>query len=459
MKPSTQGHALILAAGMGTRMKSTLSKVLHPLVGRTMVGHVVESAKAAGLQPVVVVHHQEDAVRAALADSGALFARQEHTRGTGDAVSSALSILPETGTVVVMAGDAPLLRSGTIERLLHAHGDAAVTVLTVCLDDGAHYGRLERDCDGAAVRIVEAREANPEQIKITEINTGLYCFDVEWLRGALPELQPHSHKDEIYLTDTIELAAKQGRVRVVIHDDFSEVQGVNDRWELSGARQVLQARIIEGHAREGVDFIAPHTNVVGVDVVLGSDVSIGLGTVLEGSTTIGAGVSVGPHCHLVNTAIGSCVAVHSHSVCEGATIEEGATVGPFARLRPLAHVGAGAKVGNFVEMKKATLGPGAKINHLSYVGDAVIGESANVGAGTITCNYDGFAKHKTTIGAGAFIGSNTALVAPVSVGRGAIVGAGSVITKDVPEDAVSVARGKQVDRPDAASRFRSRKKS
>ncbi|MGB0638830.1 MAG: DapH/DapD/GlmU-related protein, partial [Myxococcota bacterium] len=228
---------------------------------------------------------------------------------------------------------------------------------------------------------------------------------------------------------------------------------------LSGARQVLQARIIEEHAREGVDFIAPHTNVVGVNVVLGRDVSIGLGVVLEGNTTIGAGVSVGPHCHLVNTTVGTCVTVHSHSVCEDAKIEDGATVGPFARLRPLAHVGAGAKVGNFVEMKKATLGPGAKINHLSYVGDAVIGESANIGAGTITCNYDGFAKHKTTIGAGAFIGSNTALVAPVNVGQGAIVGAGSVITKDVPEDAVSVARGKQVDRPDAASRFRSRKKS
>ncbi|MGB0638829.1 MAG: NTP transferase domain-containing protein, partial [Myxococcota bacterium] len=221
MKPSTQGHALILAAGMGTRMKSALSKVLHPLVGRTMVGHVVESAKAAGLQPVVVVHHQEDAVRTALSDTGALFARQEHTRGTGDAVSSALSILPETGTVVVMAGDAPLLRSETIERLLQAHGDAAVTVLTVCLDDGAHYGRLERDSNGSAIRIVEAREASSEQLNITEINTGLYCFDIEWLRRALPELQPHAHKDEIYLTDTIELAATQGRVRVVIHDDFS----------------------------------------------------------------------------------------------------------------------------------------------------------------------------------------------------------------------------------------------
>ncbi|MAY79626.1 MAG: UDP-N-acetylglucosamine diphosphorylase/glucosamine-1-phosphate N-acetyltransferase [Deltaproteobacteria bacterium] len=459
MKPPTQGHALILAAGMGTRMKSSLSKVLHPLVGRTMVGHVVASAKAVGLQPVVVVHHQEDAVRAALAESGAMFVRQEHTRGTGDAVASTLSVLPKEGTVVVMAGDAPLLRPSTIEKLLQCHGDAAVTVLTVCLDDGAHYGRLERDGEGAALRIVEAREASPEQLALTEINTGLYCFDVAWLREVLPTLQPHAHKDEIYLTDTIEIAAQQGRVRVVIHDDFSEVQGVNDRWELSGARQVLQRRIIEGHARAGVDFIAPHTNVVGVDVVVGQDVSIGLGSVLEGTTKIGAGTQVGPHCHVINTVIGTCVNLHSHSVCEDAKIEDGSSVGPFARLRPMAHVGTGAKVGNFVEMKKATLGAGAKINHLSYVGDAVIGESANVGAGTITCNYDGFSKHKTTIGAGAFIGSNTALVAPVSVGQGAIVGAGSVITKDVPQDAVSVARGKQIDRLDAAARFRSRKKS
>ena len=447
MKPPTQGHALILAAGMGTRMKSSLSKVLHPLVGRTMVGHVVASAKAVGLQPVVVVHHQEDAVRAALAETGALFVRQEHTRGTGDAVASTLSVLPQEGTVVVMAGDAPLLRPSTIERLLQCHGDAAVTVLTVCLDDGAHYGRLERDAEGAALRIVEAREASPEQLALTEINTGLYCFDVAWLRKVLPTLQPHSHKDEIYLTDTIEIAAKQGRVRVVVHDDFSEV------------RQVLQRRIIEEHARAGVDFIAPHTNVVGVDVVLGQDVSIGLGSVLEGNTEIGAGTQVGPHCHVINTTIGTCVTLNSHSVCEDAKIEDGSSVGPFARLRPMAHVGPGAKVGNFVEMKKATLGAGSKINHLSYVGDAVIGESANIGAGTITCNYDGFSKHKTTIGAGAFIGSNTALVAPVSVGQGAIVGAGSVITKDVPEDAVSVARGKQIDRLDAAARVRSRKKS
>jgi bifunctional UDP-N-acetylglucosamine pyrophosphorylase/glucosamine-1-phosphate N-acetyltransferase len=247
---------------------------------------------------------------------------------------------------------------------------------------------------------------------------------------------------------------------VVLHDDFSEVQGVNDRWELARARRVLQDRIVEAHARAGVTFIDPATVVVEVGVTLAPDCEIGSGAVLEGTTSVATGAVVEPYGVLRDTFVGEGVRVLTHTVCDGAHLEAGARhVGPMARLRPGTVLRAGARVGNFVEVKNSTLQPGATVGHLSYIGDCTVGENTNVGAGTITCNYDGFSKHTTTIGEGAFIGSNTALVAPVTVGAGAIVGAGSVITRDVPDDAISVARGKQVDSPDAAARFRSRKKS
>jgi bifunctional UDP-N-acetylglucosamine pyrophosphorylase/glucosamine-1-phosphate N-acetyltransferase len=458
MQTDSQDFAVILAAGRGTRMKSDLAKVLHPLVGRTMVGHVVAASQDAGLRPVLVVNHQEEAVRSAFAEVDVQFARQEQTRGTGDAVASALGVLPEAGTVVVMAGDAPLLRAETIASLRAAHGDAAVTVLTAIVDDGGHYGRLERDESGQPLRIVEAVMASPEQQAITEINTGLYCFDIEWLRRVLPTLEPHGPKDEVYLTDVVERASSEGRASVLVHDDFSEVLGVNDRYELARARVVLQRRIVEAHGRCGVDFISPDTVVVHHGVQIEADVSIGPGVVLEGHTSIGSGTSIGPHSHLIDADIGANVVIHGFSMCVSAQVEEGASIGPYARLRQGTLVCTGAKVGNFVEVKETRLGPGAKANHLSYLGDAMVGEGANIGAGTITCNYDGFDKHQTTIGAGAFIGSNSALVAPVVVGAGAIVGAGSVITKPVPDNAVSIARCSQTDVEGAASRFRSRKK-
>lgn len=449
--------AVILAAGRGTRMKSKLAKVLHPLLGRPMVAHVATSARRAGLRPVLVVNHQEDAVREAFAGDDVLFARQEQTRGTGDAVASALTALPDSGAVVVMAGDAPLLRAETIAALRAAHGDAAVTVLTAQLDDGAHYGRLERDAQGNPWRIVEAKEASTAQLAIGEINTGLYCFDIAWLRATLPTLKPHAHKDEIYLTDVVELAAAEGKCRVQVHSEFSEVQGINDRYELALAREVLQARVSKQHARNGVDFEQISSVVIEPDVVIAADVQIGPGVILRGRTTIAEGVRIGSHCELIDATVGEDVDIHSFSTLESATVERGGSIGPYARLRPDALVCEGARVGNFVEMKKSRLGPGAKANHLSYLGDATVGAGANIGAGTITCNYDGFSKSQTEIGAGAFVGSNSALVAPVTVGEGAIVGAGSVITKNVPKDAVSIARGTQSNIDGAAERFRSRK--
>jgi bifunctional UDP-N-acetylglucosamine pyrophosphorylase/glucosamine-1-phosphate N-acetyltransferase len=449
--------AVILAAGRGTRMKSSLAKVLHPLLGRPMVAHVVAAAEQAGLRPVLVVNHQEEAVREVFAGTEVRFARQEQTRGTGDAVASALAALPDAGTVVVMAGDAPLLRSETIAALLAAHGDAAVTVLTAQLDDGAHYGRLERHADGRPWRIVEAKEASAEQLAIAEINTGLYCLDIAWLRAALPTLKPHAHKDEIYLTDVVELASGEGRCRVQVHTDFTEVQGINDRHELALARQALQARIVEDHGRNGVDFEQPSTVIIEPDVQIAPDVQIGAGVILRGKTSVAEGVHIAAYCELTDASVGPDVRIHSFSMLESATVERGGSIGPYARLRPGSLVCEGARVGNFVEMKKSRLGPGAKANHLTYLGDATVGEGANIGAGTITCNYDGFTKSQTEIGAGAFIGSNSALVAPVTVGEGAIVGAGSVITKTVPKDSVGIARGSQTNIDGAAERFRSRK--
>jgi len=449
--------AIILAAGRGTRMKSDLAKVLHPLVGLPMVEHVVLAAQAAQLAPVVVVNHQEEAVRGALASRSVRFARQEQTRGTGDAVSSALSVLPDTGTVIVLSGDAPLIRASTLQALRGAHEDAAVTVLTAVVGDGAHYGRMERQNDGSPWRIVEAKECSPEQSTITEINTGVYCFSIEWLRAVLPTLKPHAHKNEIYLTDVVELASQSGRCRVVVHADFDEVQGVNDRWELACARRVLQARIVEQHGRNGVDFIDPSSAIIDASVELDADVTVGPGVVLRGATRLGRGVEVGPHCEISDSVVAEGARILSFSLLESATVASRASVGPYARLRPGSSIGEGAKVGNFVEVKQSRLGPGSKVNHLSYIGDTTVGQGANVGAGTITCNYDGFAKSKTEIGKGAFIGSNSALVAPVVVGAGAIVGAGSVITKDVPAASVGIARGTQKNIDGAAERFRARR--
>ncbi len=439
-------------------MKSDLAKVLHTICGRSLVGHVVAAARSAGLEPVVVVHHQEEAVRADLEGQDVLFVRQEQPRGTGDAVRSALSVLPDSGTVLVMAGDAPLLRAETFATLRAAHGDRAATVLTALLENPGQYGRLIRDTEGRS-HIVEAGEATGDQLAVAEINTGLYAFDLAWLRAVLSTLPVHGDKGEIYLTDTLALASAEDRSGVVLHDDPDEVLGVNDRWDLAQARRVLQGRIIQAHARAGVTFIDPASTVVEVAVTLAPDCEIGPGVVLEGRTSLATGVTIRPHCVLQDTSVGEGVEVLSHTVCEGATIDAGVRrLGPMARLRPGTVLRQGARVGNFVEIKNATLESGATVGHLSYIGDATVGADSNIGAGTITCNYDGFEKHHTEIGARAFIGSNTALVAPVSVGDGAIVGAGSVIVRDVPADAVSVARAEQVDRQGAAERVRQRKK-
>ncbi len=446
------GVALILAAGRGTRMRSRLAKVLHPLLGQPMARFSIDAALDAGLAPTVIVHHQEDQVRAGLAGEGITFVRQEQTRGTGDAVASALPTLPASGVVVVLCGDTPLVRGETLRRLLAAHGDRLATVISTVVEEPARYGRLVRD-DGP-LRIVEADSATPEQLAIREINTGIYAFDVAFLQEVVPHLPPHPPKGEIYLTDVLQLAAERGRAGVLVAADPDEFLGVNDRVALSQARGILQRRLINDLALSGVTFEDPATTLVELGVRIGQDTTIAPGVVLRGRTTIGEDCTIGSHCEITDTTLGAGVAVLPHTVCEGAVVSAGASVGPFARLRPAADIGEGAKIGNFVEVKKSTVAAGAKVSHLSYIGDATIGADANVGAGTITCNYDGFGKHRTTIGPGAFIGSNTALVAPVTVGQGAIVAAGSVITRDVPDDALALGRARQSNKDGRAAVIR-----
>ena len=456
-----RGHAIILAAGRGTRMRSRLGKVLHPVLGRPMVAWPTQAAQAAGLGVVLVVHHQEEGVRSAMAGAGVDFARQEAPRGTGDAVAAGVSVLPETGTVVVLNGDGPLIRPETIGALLeqHAASGKALTVVSMVVDEPAHYGRIVRDAQGGAACIVEAAHATRAQLEIREVNTGLYAMDLAWLRSVLPELQPHPPKGEIYLTDCVELAAAAGGAGVMVLEDPAEALGVNSQVERASASRILQDRIVDAHMQAGVAFEDPHSVTVEPSVSLAPDAWIERGAVLRGTTSVATGARIGAYAVLDSASVAEDARVLAHSVLEGAQVGVRSTVGPHARLRPGTVVGADCKIGNFVETKKAVLEDGAKVSHLSYIGDARVGAGANVGAGTITCNYDGFRKHRTEIGAGAFIGSNTALVAPVRVGAGALIAAGAVVVSDVPADAIAVARAPQDVRLGAAARFRDRRAS
>jgi bifunctional UDP-N-acetylglucosamine pyrophosphorylase/glucosamine-1-phosphate N-acetyltransferase len=451
--------AVLLAAGLGTRMRSTRAKVLHPALGRPLVVWVAEAAKAAGLQPVVVVHHQEEQVRAAFPPGSVRFARQHAPRGTGDALAAAMAAIPEDGLIVVLCGDGPLIRAETLRRLQEAHGDHLVTVLTMNLTEPGSYGRLCRDPDGRPTRIVEASEASPAELAIAEVNTGIYAIQGAWLRGVLPQLQPHPPKAEIYLTDIVALAAQVGRAQALRLEDPAEALGVNDRIQLAEVSRILQARVITAHQVAGVSFEDPTQTTVESEVQIGQDTWVERGVSLRGSTRIGTNCLIGQGSILQDAFLEDQVEIKPYCVLENARVASGASAGPFARLRPGTSLAEGAKVGNFVELKQATIEKGAKVPHLSYVGDARVGAAANVGAGTITCNYDGFFKHHTDIGAGAFIGSNSSLVAPVRIGAGALVGAGSVITRDVPDDALAVARGEQKNHPEAARALRERKRA
>ena len=455
--------AVILAAGKGTRMRSETPKVLHTICGKPMLHCAIEAASAVAQTVVVVLGHKREEISDSL-PSGVLTAVQDPPRGTGDALRVTTDKVPDSGVVLVLPGDAPLIEAGTLQRLREGHGDALCSVLTahIPMEEAATsgYGRIVRDSLGQTVAIVEAANASETQKQITEVNTGIYAFDAHWLyTEVLPALKPQPPKDEYYLTDAIELAAKAGRLRAIVHDDLIEVTGVNDLAALAGLEAEARKRINQDWMNQGVRFIDPEKTYVDSDVTLAPDVLLEPGVLLRGQTRIAAGVRIGAGSHLTNCIVAENAVIHPYTVAEEAQIGPGCSAGPFARLREGTVLEQDAKIGNFVETKKTRLGAGAKANHLSYLGDADVGASANIGAGTITCNYDGARKHRTTIGKEAFIGSNTALVAPIDIGDGALIGAGSTLRESVPAQALGLARAKETILEGAGAKIRARNKA
>lgn len=434
--------AIILAAGKGTRMKSDLHKVLHPIAGRAMLLHLIDSVAAlAPEHTIVVTGAAGEQVEAAVTPLGVATVPQHEQLGTAHAVRQAEAALAGfEGDVLVLYGDVPLVSSATMRRMvdrLHADDAPAAVVLGFRPTDPGAYGRVIADADGRIAKMVEFKDANHEERAETLCNSGLMAVRARDLFALLARVGNDNAAGEYYLPDIVMLAAADGRASAVIETQADEVAGVNSRAELAALEARWQTTRRDQAMAEGVSLIAPETVWFAWDTALGRDVTI------EPNVVLGPGVR-----------IGDGAVIHAFSHVEGATVGAKASVGPYARLRPGAVLGAGSRVGNFVEMKKATLGAGAKANHLTYLGDAEVGAGANIGAGTITCNYDGYFKYQTKIGAGAFIGSNSALVAPVSIGAGAIVGAGSVVTRDVEADALVLARGSQEARPGWAKRFR-----
>jgi len=434
---------IILAAGQGTRMKSATIKILHRAAGRPIIDYVLDlAAEIAKRPPVMVVGHQREAVQQAVGDR-ARYAVQEQQKGTGHAVLQAASLVDGSQHVLILSGDVPLTRPETLRRLLkeHERSQNALTLLTMKLDDPAMYGRIVRDDQGAVTRIVEAKDASDVEKQIDEVNAGIYVFDGAHLFDNLRNLSTNNAQGEYYLTDLLATLRDGGqRVGAVIANDPIETLGVNSRADLASVEGEIQRRVVAKLMSDGVTFRNPATVVIDSTVTIGSDTVVYPFVTIEGATTIGSRCVIEPGVHLSNVTVGDDVHLKTGTVAEDAVIENDASVGPYAHLRPGSKLGRHVKVGNFVETKKAVFGEGAKASHLSYIGDAEVGADANIGAGTITCNYDGVNKHKTVIEDGAFIGSDTQLVAPVRIGKGAYVGAGSTITKDVPPEALALSR-------------------
>ncbi len=448
MSETSPAAVVILAAGEGTRMKSRTPKVLHTVCGRSLLGHSLAAAQELTPQRLVVVvgHAREQVGAAALAAAPQTdIVVQDQQLGTGHAVRvvlEAVGTIP--GTVVVSYGDMPLLRGETLRQLVGAHQTAgnSVTVLTA-RGDAAGYGRIVRDPAGAFLRIVEERDASPAERAIDEYNSGCYAFDGALLADAIKRVTTDNEQGQEYLTDVVDILRRDGhKVGTLVAADAGEIAGVNDRVQLAQVRRALNDRILRDWMRAGVTIVDPASTWIDVTVTIGQDAEIGPQVQLEGSTAIGAGARIGPGCLLTDTTVGED-AVLLHAVCRQARIGARVTVGPFAYLRPEAAIAADAHIGTYVELKKADIGPGAKVPHLSYVGDATVGAGANIGAGVIFANYDGVRKNHTDVGEDAFVGSNTVLVAPVSVGGGAYTAAGSVIAQDVPPGDLGVARGRQ----------------
>ena len=433
--------AVILAAGQGTRMRSSLPKVLHPLLGQPMAWHALETARqVTGAQPVMVIGHGAEVVRQALGPQAATYVVQEPQLGTGHAVMQAEPLLRGAcDLVLVTYADMPLISPDTLRQLVAAHqnNNAMITLVTVIAADPRGFGRILRDASGQVQAIVEEAQATPEQLAIRELNASVYCFSADWLWPALQHI-PLSPKGEYYLTDLVELAVADGLpVQALVADDPAEMIGVNTRVHLAEAEALLRRRINQAWMLQGVSMINPEATYIEPGVSIGADTVLWPGTYLRGRTTIGSGCELGPNTIIHDSQVGDGCTILA-SVLEGAILEDHVEVGPFARLRKGAHLASGVHMGNFGEIKNSYLGPGTKMGHFSYLGDATIGAEVNIGAGTITCNFDGTHKHPTEIGEGAFIGSDTMLVAPVKIGAGARTGAGAVVTRDVPPFSLAV---------------------
>jgi bifunctional UDP-N-acetylglucosamine pyrophosphorylase/glucosamine-1-phosphate N-acetyltransferase len=456
-------HVVIMAAGKGTRMKSGAAKVLHRAAGLALIHHVLRAvAPLAPTSVVVIVGHMAEYVRAGMegAHPNLHFALQEPQLGTAHAVLQAEPFLADKrGSLLLLSGDVPLMRTATLRALLEHHtgARATATVLTADFDDPAGYGRIVRT-DGAISAIVEHKDASPAERQIREINSGIYAFDLERLFPALRQIGSENAQGEYYLPDLVRIFRGRGlRVEALKVQDPGEILGVNSRKELADTAAVLRDRKNADLMTSGVTIVDPATTWIQPDVVVGPDTVLHPNVYLEGRTVVGSGCEIHSGVRIVDSTIGDRAVINNFCVIRQSRVEAGAQVGPFAQLRPDSVVGEGAHVGNFVELKKTTLGRGSKANHLAYLGDATIGEKVNVGAGTITCNYDGAKKHPTIIEDGAFIGSDSQLIAPVRVGRNAYVAAGSSITEDVPADTLAIARGRQVNKPGWSARAKRKK--
>jgi bifunctional UDP-N-acetylglucosamine pyrophosphorylase/glucosamine-1-phosphate N-acetyltransferase len=442
---------VILAAGKGTRMRSEQAKVLHRAGGLPLIEHVIRACqKLKPAQVIAVVGHQAEAVGAVAERLGVQTVLQQPQNGTGHAMQIARRAIRKSARIgIVVTGDAPLLRTQTLANLLDTHrrGEAAATILSAELDDPREYGRIIRDSEGRVRAVVEEKSATAEQKAIREVNSSFYCFTLAKLWPCLNALRPDNAHKELYLTDAIGLFTQRNeRVLAEIATDPREIFGCNTRLQLAEIDQIFRARKAEEVMDSGATIYLPETVVIDPDVTAGTDTIIEPGVQLLGNTKVGARCKIGMGSILTDARVEDGVTVGPHSILESSRVAQGAIVGPFARLRPGADIRSGAHIGNFVEVKNSVIREGVKANHLTYLGDATVGRDSNIGAGTITCNYDGVAKHKTVIGDGVFIGSDSALVAPVKIGNGAYVAAGSIITDDVPADSLGIARGRQVNK-------------
>ncbi len=438
-------EVVILAAGQGTRMRSALPKVLHPLAGKALVHHVIETAQALQATAIhTVIGHGAEQVQAQLQQLPTRWVLQEQQLGTGHALAQAMPGVADDSLVLVLYGDVPLVKAETLLKLLEAASAGGVALLTVTLPDPTGYGRIVRDGNGAILSIVEHKDASSAERAIGEINTGILAAPARLLKQWLPALKANNAQGEYYLTDIIGLAVQQGVTVVAQQPQFVwEVQGVNNRLQLSELERLHQRSIADVLMTNGVSLADPARIDVRGSLATGRDVSIDVNCVFEGNVVLGDNVKIGPNCVIRDATIRDGAEIDSHSIVDSAIVGPAAHVGPFARLRPGTELAAKARIGNFVETKKSYIGEGSKANHLAYIGDCTVGAGSNIGAGTITCNYDGVNKHQTLIGDGVFVGSNSTLVAPLKLENNAFVGAGSTITHTVAEGQLTVARGRQ----------------